>query len=689
MTGFAQELNRSPFEIAISTLLEAGPIVPLGPKSKVPVRGARWKDEGSITNADQAEPFKGKKNNAGLRLDNYLVIDIDGEVGAQSYEKLQETVGGIREVAVQWTGRDEHSRHVFLATPSNVAGGLKVSHPDFPNIDFKSGPGHYVVVAPSIHPNGQRYRWQGSSRDLQSAPAVPTALVKLLTSATTPVAPKTGIASNGCEGARHNLLLERGLELHQQGWSPEAIREGLWMQVATFHDPWSDVEAAREISGVVDWINQLDSGRLFPSSIEAMDIADFLAPHLKGHVVVLENGDWYIESGGVYRFARPAQLKPVLIATMRPAIENFVLWMKSLSDEEAKKRAKAKLAKLKRAGWTDKTLEVLASLDELRISIAELDPPGVLNFQNGAFDLEGNPMPGAICTKQMACEFDPEAKDCPNYERFINWALDPEAAKTVEMALAHALCGYRHSQYFWLIEGDAGNGKSVLMNSATDIAGAYAVAPDVALLFEKKSTSGGANEDRFALFGARLALFSEGFEGQVLNGRQVKSLTSGDQISARPNYGHLVQFKNVAELFLMTNHETLINVDDGGMRRRVKRIRFRNTVDEAERDERLQEKIVAEGSAIINRWLSHIPELKKSGIAISDTIRADTEALFARQNIFAEFMEECLVVAPFAKATGAELYNRYQAWCAMQRITPKARSKFYTNELLPVSWTVT
>ena len=78
-----------------------------------------------------------------------VVIDIDGEEGAQQYLSL---VGqAIPETPTAKTGR---GLHLWFATSRVEQGSRKLG----PKLDLK-GVGGYVAAPPSLHPDGHRYEW--------------------------------------------------------------------------------------------------------------------------------------------------------------------------------------------------------------------------------------------------------------------------------------------------------------------------------------------------------------------------------------------------------------------------------------------------------------------------------------------------------------------------------------------------
>jgi hypothetical protein len=96
--------------------------------------------------------------NIGLRLDTLIVVDVDThdpeKNGFVSLEALQREAGAILESPCK-----QHSggggEHVLFA---EVRGTAK--HPGFrAGLDLLTGPGSFILVEPSMHPDGGNYHW--------------------------------------------------------------------------------------------------------------------------------------------------------------------------------------------------------------------------------------------------------------------------------------------------------------------------------------------------------------------------------------------------------------------------------------------------------------------------------------------------------------------------------------------------
>jgi len=145
------------------------PVLPLRPAGKLPLTAHGLHDATADPHLVAEWWRRWPTANVGVRTgDLYergrlLVIDLDGAEGEQSWAALVERQGPV-ETLTSTTGR---GRHLWLTAPAdrplgNSAGRLG------PGVDTR-GRGGYVLVPPSVHPSGRRYRWS-DCRNLAAAP---------------------------------------------------------------------------------------------------------------------------------------------------------------------------------------------------------------------------------------------------------------------------------------------------------------------------------------------------------------------------------------------------------------------------------------------------------------------------------------------------------------------------------------
>jgi len=101
-----------------------------------------------------------------------VVLDVDPRSGgSESLALLEDLVGPVPATLTARTGGG--GTHLFFAHPGGVvgnsAGRLAGFGEPFPGLDVR-GDGGYVIVAPSRHASGGRYRWVDPPADLAPAP---------------------------------------------------------------------------------------------------------------------------------------------------------------------------------------------------------------------------------------------------------------------------------------------------------------------------------------------------------------------------------------------------------------------------------------------------------------------------------------------------------------------------------------
>src|SRR5215472_7763116 len=155
-----------------------------------------------------------------------FVLDVDVEKGGQdSYDSLILKHGRPPDTWQQVTGSGGF--HLFFRYPNfrvaNAAGIL-------PGIDIR-GDGGQVVAPPSIHPNGNRYEWDGL-QEIERAPLAeaPLWLLELLQQRTirTQTSDKFPLGVKIPNGARHDTLVALAGMMRRLGLSADEILPSLW-----------------------------------------------------------------------------------------------------------------------------------------------------------------------------------------------------------------------------------------------------------------------------------------------------------------------------------------------------------------------------------------------------------------------------------------------------------------------------
>ncbi len=177
-------------------------VLPLRPRGKIPIT-THGKDD-ATTDAATIRQWWQRTPNANIGIatgaaSGFIALDVDAERGGlETWARLEGEHGLLPTTLTAMTGGG--GRHLLFAHPSrrvsnqtNIARGLDVR-----------GDGGYIVVSPSVHPNGKLYRWMDDQAPIIEMPAWLLAMVS--------PPPKTALASkSSSEQKESNAYIEAAL----------------------------------------------------------------------------------------------------------------------------------------------------------------------------------------------------------------------------------------------------------------------------------------------------------------------------------------------------------------------------------------------------------------------------------------------------------------------------------------------
>jgi hypothetical protein len=143
-------------------------IIPIKTNSKVPA--IKWEEyQNRIASTEEVERwFTGNNYGIGLvcgKISNVLVVDID------EYKKT----GTLDVSSPVFVNTPRGGRHLYFKYSENIATTVNADLA----IDIRSD-GGYVLLPPSIHPNGKPYTW-GNKELINDLPEAPEILSKVFT----------------------------------------------------------------------------------------------------------------------------------------------------------------------------------------------------------------------------------------------------------------------------------------------------------------------------------------------------------------------------------------------------------------------------------------------------------------------------------------------------------------------------
>lgn len=123
------------------------------------------------------------------------------------------------------------------------------------------------------------------------------------------------------------------------------------------------------------------------------------------------------------------------------------------------------------------------------------------------------------------------------------------------------------------------------------------------------------------------------------------------------------QFAPSHTLVLHTNHTPRIRGGDEGIWRRVRLIPWEVTIPEADRDDRLHEKLAAESSGILNWIIEGAHAWHDHGLELPGHVAAATAAYRHNEDHVGRFIAERCQLGEDRSVSSSALRNAYELWC--------------------------
>jgi len=357
-------------------------------------------------------------------------------------------------------------------------------------------------------------------------------------------------------------------------------------------------------------------------------------------------------------------------------------------DDKLKKLKEKQKQLLKRASQLQGDKRRTASLkfahtinDPLAITGDEFDQnPWLLACANGVIDLRTGKLkdgrPGDYILKASPAEWKGIDEPAALWEQSLLEIFnnDQDLCAYIQRLFGCGITGVVSEKIFPVFWGkDGWNGRSLIIETVSRIAGPLAgPIPSEMLLSSKYSkSSSGPSPDIMSLRGLRMAFASETDEGHKFSASKVKWLTGKDELTGRnPHDKYPSQFQPTHKLFLMTNSKPMAPSHDRAFWERLHLIPFGISFvnrDPQESHERraildLDEQLKKEDSGIL-AWLVRGCILwQKHGLMPPRVITDATEQYRRDEDLLADFIDECCLIEPGAKAKSSDLYGIFEKW---------------------------
>lgn len=338
------------------------------------------------------------------------------------------------------------------------------------------------------------------------------------------------------------------------------------------------------------------------------------------------------------------------------------------------------------------------ALPHCSVAMTELDAdPLALNLANGTLyfvegfedDPDGNEATGFkrkkwraelrphnrrdLITKVAPVEYDPKAL-APNFVASMLKFQPIEATRNfLQRFHGYALTGKTGEQCLVFNFGDGANWKSTFMEVVARVMGDYSSTLNFESIAGDAQKSGAqASPDIARLPGARLVRSSEPGRGVPFKESLIKSLTGGEPILTRHNFGNFFEFTPNFKMVLAGNHKPEIGGVDHGIWRRIRFVMWPTKILDGER--RMFDDVIAElwveRSGIMNWLVAGALDYFDRGLRTPQEVIDSTNDYREEMDPVGCFIGDCVTSIP-APADGAAvesvpcraMYEAFVAWC--------------------------
>ena len=680
-------------------------VFPLRPKGKQPLTKHGFKDASTDSAVIRQWWGRWPQANIGGRTgieSGIIVLDIDKHGDADGFVTLANKHSGEGErlprtdtLRVRTGGG---GLHVFLKHPGgHVQGGNgKLG----PGLDVKAD-GGYIVLPPSIHPNGKRYRWDTgcdlSHTPIAEMPGWVRAALNNGHGGGGKLAPPIGDVIPVTE--RNDKLASLAGTMRRRGTSQAAIEAALLEENATkCRPPLPDDEVRKIARSVARYEPAADPAPVMAAPLPdeskqaALKVPSFSPAQYKFDL--WGNADRYMQAFGQDVLWSEARKKFFvwtglhwMEGALREAEHRAELTVRGLfnearDDKDAKRRDTC-IAWAVACSKTGSRYRDMLTVVQHRCAtdIARFDQhPFLLNTATGTLDLRTGmlrePRREDLLTLSTHVSFDPSA-ECPRWGRFIREVTDDddELGGFLQRLCGYWLTGSVREQNFPILHGEGRNGKTVFFETVLGILGDHGTkSPDSLLTgegFAKHPT------ELAKLWRKRLAVACEVEQGSRFRLQRLKELTGDRRQTARFLYGDFFDFDATCKLLFVCNHKPRVEEDSEAVWRRVQLIPFDVQFAGKRDDKRLAEKLCGEQSGILRWMLEGCLAWQRDGLRPPARVQAATQDYRRRSGgHVAEFLDQRALRKEGAFTAKSQVMVLYRKWCSDNSHMPLSNQGF-------------
>ena len=373
---------------------------------------------------------------------------------------------------------------------------------------------------------------------------------------------------------------------------------------------------------------------------------------------------FYVYNGVVWEEDNTGTIRTLIDAMINDMKNEKVVTSEDIEEEDAIANLQ-KHIKSSRSNRSKKNIE-----DELKHNVAVLpdefdNNDMLLNAANGYLDLSSGELldhnKEEMFSKVTTSEYTDNATP-DTWISFLNdiFNYDKEIIRYVQKALGYSLTGSTREQVMFILHGAGRNGKSLFVETISEILGTYSDNMRADSLMVK--TNGGVNNDIAKLQGSRFITSSEPNEGFRFDEGLIKQMTGGDTVTARFLYGEEFNFKPKFKIWITTNHKPIIRGTDDGIWRRMILIPFKVQIPEHKVDKDLKYKLLREAPAILDWMIEGCLTWQREGLRMPQSILKASEHYRNEMDVIEYFVSEECERGEDYEVKAKDVFDIYKTW---------------------------
>jgi putative DNA primase/helicase len=390
---------------------------------------------------------------------------------------------------------------------------------------------------------------------------------------------------------------------------------------------------------------------------------------------ILWSGEWYVWTGKVWQRDQTLEVNKKAESMQKVILDQLA----GVTNDRQRKELLSLALKL----GSHTKIKAMLELSKSGVAVTQdtFDTDRyLLNCENGTINLKtGELLPHRredYITRMVPVAYDPQAT-CPKWIGFLTTIFGGSNTLIafVQKAVGYSLTADTGEQCFFILYGTGQNGKSTFLNVVTKMLAAYAVTCRMDTFIAKKGSQ--IPNDVARLKSSHFVSAIETERGRKLAEGLIKSMSGGDQLTARFLHHEYFDFEPTFKIWLGVNHKPVIKDTTFAMSRRIRLIPFTVAIPEEDRVLNFHDILINEELPGILTWAVGGCHLwQEDGLGWPKDVRDATDQYLADMDVLGDFLREKCHIEAGEKVAFKELYQAYVDWAGENKEEPLGRRTF-------------